>query len=140
MPGAPNTAPNEVLAGLVDRVTFHNSDSGFCPATGAVAAGMTMLAGKSPKALVETAPPAEIRALLNLLLADPKVQVPLAQQRATEAAAPAPAKPKDHGPAARHCQLSRFAALCDKLVDIGSELEVVPGAALASSKSLKRVV
>jgi exodeoxyribonuclease V alpha subunit len=30
MPGAPNTAPNEVLAGLVDRVTFHNSDSGFC--------------------------------------------------------------------------------------------------------------
>jgi hypothetical protein len=59
---------------------------------------MTMLAGKSPKALAETSPPAEIRALLNLLLADPKLQVPLAQQRATEAAAPAPAKPKDHGP------------------------------------------
>ena len=30
MPGAPKTAPNEILAGLVDRVTFHNSDSGFC--------------------------------------------------------------------------------------------------------------
>jgi exodeoxyribonuclease V alpha subunit len=30
MPGAPKTTPNEVLAGLVDRVTFHNSDSGFC--------------------------------------------------------------------------------------------------------------
>jgi exodeoxyribonuclease V alpha subunit len=30
MPGAPKTAPNEVLAGLVDRVTFHNSENGFC--------------------------------------------------------------------------------------------------------------
>ena len=30
MTGAPKTAPNEVLAGLVDRVTFHNSENGFC--------------------------------------------------------------------------------------------------------------
>jgi exodeoxyribonuclease V alpha subunit len=30
MPGAPKTTPNEVLAGLVDRVTFHNSENGFC--------------------------------------------------------------------------------------------------------------
>src|ERR1700730_16525287 len=37
-----------------------------------------MPAGKSAKALAETAPPAEIQALLNLLLADPKVQVRLA--------------------------------------------------------------
>ena len=39
---------------------------------------MTMPAGKSAKASAETAPPAEIQALLNLLLADPKVQVRLA--------------------------------------------------------------
>src|SRR5437868_45725 len=31
MPEAPRTStPTEVLAGLVDRVTFHNCDSGFC--------------------------------------------------------------------------------------------------------------
>src|SRR5437763_15150281 len=30
MPGAPKTTLNEVLAGLVDRVTFHNSENGFC--------------------------------------------------------------------------------------------------------------
>jgi exodeoxyribonuclease V alpha subunit len=30
MPGAPKTTPNELLAGLVDRVTFHNSENGFC--------------------------------------------------------------------------------------------------------------
>ena len=34
---------------------------------------MTMPAGKSAKASAETAPPADIQALLNLLLADPKV-------------------------------------------------------------------
>ena len=27
---AKSTMPTEVLAGLVDRVTFHNSESGFC--------------------------------------------------------------------------------------------------------------
>ena len=26
----PDSVPQEVLAGLVERVTFHNSDSGFC--------------------------------------------------------------------------------------------------------------
>jgi hypothetical protein len=31
MPGALKTSTsNEVLAGLVDRVTFHNSENGFC--------------------------------------------------------------------------------------------------------------
>src|SRR5215470_793124 len=31
MPEAPRTsAPTIVLAGLVDRVTFHNSENGFC--------------------------------------------------------------------------------------------------------------
>src|SRR5439155_6240110 len=31
MPQAPRvTTPTEVLAGLVDRVTFHNSENGFC--------------------------------------------------------------------------------------------------------------
>src|SRR5258707_156483 len=31
MPGAPKTStPTEVLAGLVERVTFHNEESGFC--------------------------------------------------------------------------------------------------------------
>src|SRR3954462_7095285 len=31
MPAAPRTStPTEVLAGLVDRVTFHNSENGFC--------------------------------------------------------------------------------------------------------------
>ena len=31
MPQAPRTStPTEVLAGLVDRVTFHNSENGFC--------------------------------------------------------------------------------------------------------------
>src|SRR3981189_59330 len=31
MPEAPRTGPpTEVLAGLVDRVTFHNSENGFC--------------------------------------------------------------------------------------------------------------
>jgi hypothetical protein len=30
MSGAPRTSiPTEILAGLVDRVTFHNSDNGF---------------------------------------------------------------------------------------------------------------
>ena len=37
-----------------------------------------MPAGKSAKASAETAPPAEIQALLNLLLADPKAQARLA--------------------------------------------------------------
>jgi hypothetical protein len=39
---------------------------------------MTLPAGKSAKASAETAPPAEIQALLNFLLADPKVPVRLA--------------------------------------------------------------
>jgi len=26
----PSAAPQEVLAGLVERATFHNEDSGFC--------------------------------------------------------------------------------------------------------------
>jgi len=26
----PSSSPREVLAGLVERVTFHNADSGFC--------------------------------------------------------------------------------------------------------------
>ena len=30
MAGAPTGKPNEVLAGLVDRVTFHNPENGFC--------------------------------------------------------------------------------------------------------------
>ena len=31
MPAAPRTTTStEVLAGLVDRVTFHNSENGFC--------------------------------------------------------------------------------------------------------------
>ena len=30
MAGAPTGKPNEVLAGLVDRVTFHNPETGFC--------------------------------------------------------------------------------------------------------------
>ena len=31
MPQAPKTStPTEVLAGLVDRVTFHNPENGFC--------------------------------------------------------------------------------------------------------------
>ena len=31
MPQAPRAStPTEVLAGLVDRVTFHNSENGFC--------------------------------------------------------------------------------------------------------------
>ena len=29
-PPAPSAAPKETLAGLVERVTFHNADSGFC--------------------------------------------------------------------------------------------------------------
>jgi exodeoxyribonuclease V alpha subunit len=31
MPGAPKTStPTELLAGLVERVTFHNDENGFC--------------------------------------------------------------------------------------------------------------
>ena len=34
MPQAPKTStPTEVLAGLVDRVTFHNPENGFVTAT-----------------------------------------------------------------------------------------------------------
>ena len=29
-PGAADTAAGEVLAGIVERVTFHNPESGFC--------------------------------------------------------------------------------------------------------------
>jgi exodeoxyribonuclease V alpha subunit len=29
-PGAGRTAPAEVIAGLVERVTFHNAENGFC--------------------------------------------------------------------------------------------------------------
>jgi|GEM_PF-6505386 len=29
-PGAADTAADEVLAGIVERVTFHNPESGFC--------------------------------------------------------------------------------------------------------------
>jgi moderate conductance mechanosensitive channel len=54
---------------------------------------------KSAKTSAETAPPSEVQALLNLL-ADPKVQAWLAQQHASEAAAPAPAKPALESPEA----------------------------------------
>jgi len=30
MPSTPQTKEQEVLAGLVERVTFHNEESGFC--------------------------------------------------------------------------------------------------------------
>jgi exodeoxyribonuclease V alpha subunit len=26
----PQTSPQEVLAGLIERVTYHNSENGFC--------------------------------------------------------------------------------------------------------------
>ena len=67
-------------------------------ATGAVAASATMPAGKSEKNSAETAPPAEIQSLLNLM-ADPKVQDWLKQQHATAVAAPAAAKAEDEAPA-----------------------------------------
>src|SRR4051794_11829880 len=67
-------------------------------ATGAVAASATMPAGKSEKTSAETAPPAEIQSLLNLM-ADPKVQDWLKQQHATAVAAPAAAKAEDEAPA-----------------------------------------
>ena len=54
-------------------------------------------ATKSAKTSAETATPAEIDALLSLL-GDPKVQAWLKQQHSTEAAAAAPAKPKDDSP------------------------------------------
>src|SRR5271169_6192301 len=54
-------------------------------------------ATKSAKTSAETATPAEIDALLSLL-GDPKVQAWLKEQHATEAAAPAPAKPKEESP------------------------------------------
>ena len=61
------------------------------------AASTIMSAPKSAKPTAETATPAEVDALLSLL-ADPKVQAWLREQHATEAVAPAPAKPADESP------------------------------------------
>jgi small-conductance mechanosensitive channel len=61
------------------------------------AGGMPSFAPKSSKSSAETAPPAEIQALLNLL-ADPKVQAWLDKQNKNQASAVAPAKPKTESP------------------------------------------
>jgi small-conductance mechanosensitive channel len=61
------------------------------------AAGMPAFAPKPAKAAAETAPPSEIQALLNLL-ADPKVQAWLTQQKKTDAAAAETAKPPAESP------------------------------------------
>ncbi len=71
---------------------------GVATLSASYAAGGTASSTKSAKASAETASPAEIDALLSLL-ADAKVQAWLKQQHATEAADPAPAKPKDDSPA-----------------------------------------
>ena len=62
------------------------------------AAGTAATTVKSTKPKAETAPPAEIDALMSLL-ADPKVQAWLKEQHATEAAAPAPRKTEIDSPA-----------------------------------------
>ncbi len=62
------------------------------------AAGAAAPTVKSTKPKAETAPPAEIDALMSLL-ADPKVQAWLKEQHATEAAAPAPRKTQIDSPA-----------------------------------------
>jgi moderate conductance mechanosensitive channel len=93
-------------------------------ATGAVAASIAMPAGKSAKNAAETAPPAEIQALLNLL-ADPKVQAWLvAQQHATETAAPAAAKPADEAPA--EMMSSRLEAVREHLAGMTDALPGMP--------------
>jgi moderate conductance mechanosensitive channel len=73
------------------------------------------------KASAETASPAEIDALLSLL-ADAKVQAWLKQQHATEAAAPAPAKPKDDSP--EDMMSSRVDAVRAHFADM---IEALPG-------------
>jgi moderate conductance mechanosensitive channel len=85
----------------------------------AYAAGAT--AAKSAKASTETATPAEIDALLSLL-GDAKVQAWLKQQHATEAADPAPAKPKDDSPA--EMMSSRVDAVRAHFAEM---IEVLPG-------------
>ncbi len=90
--------------------------------TGALAAGTTTSGGKSAKASAETAPPAEIQALLNLL-ADPKVQDWLKQQHATEVA-PAAAKPMDESPA--EMMSSRVEAVRTHLADMVGAMPALP--------------
>ncbi len=85
------------------------------------AAGATTAAGKSAKTSAETAAPAEIQALLNLL-ADPKVQAWLNQQHATETVARAPAKPKDDSP--EDMMSARVDAVRGHLVDL---TDAIPG-------------
>ena len=85
------------------------------------AAGATTGAGKSAKTSAETAAPAEIQALLNLL-ADPKVQAWLNQQHATETVARAPAKPKDDSP--EDMMSARVDAVRGHLVDL---TDAIPG-------------
>jgi small-conductance mechanosensitive channel len=87
----------------------------------AYAASGTASATKSVKSSAETASPAEIDALLNLL-ADVKVQAWLKEQHANEAAAPAPAKPEDASPA--EMMSSRVDAVRARLADM---IEVLPG-------------
>jgi hypothetical protein len=92
--------------------------AGTLPA--AEAAGTPSFAPKSTKASAETAPPAEVQALLNLL-ADPKVQAWLTQQKKTEAAAE-PAKPALESP--QEVMSSYVEAIRAHLTGI---VDVVPG-------------
>jgi small-conductance mechanosensitive channel len=92
--------------------------AGTLPA--AEAAGTPLFAPKSTKASAETAPPAEVQALLNLL-ADPKVQAWLTQQKKTEAAAE-PAKPALESP--QEVMSSYVEAIRAHLTGI---VDVVPG-------------
>jgi moderate conductance mechanosensitive channel len=89
------------------------------PAANAASATAT----KSAKASAETATPAEIDALLSLL-GDAKVQAWLKQQHAAEAAAPAPAKPKDESP--EDMMSARVDAVRGHLTDLTGAIPGMP--------------
>ncbi len=87
------------------------------------AAGAPSFAPKQVKTSAETAPPSEVQALLNLL-ADPKVQAWLTQQRKTEAATAEPAKPALESPVAM--MSSRVEAVREHIAEMTDTLPAMP--------------
>ena len=85
------------------------------------ASGMPTFAPKSAKAAAETAPPSEVQALLNLL-ADPKVQAWLTQQKKNEAATADSTKPALESP--EEMMSSRVEAVREHIAGM---VDVMPG-------------
>jgi moderate conductance mechanosensitive channel len=110
---------------------------GLATVASAHAASQLSFAPKPAKAAVETAPPSEIQALLNLL-ADPKVQTWLKEQSKAEPAPPPAAKPVAESP--EEMMSARVEAVREHITEMADAIPGMPAEFANAADMLNRTV